>query len=74
MMLILWNVYSVPYAAFSSSRMIEALWPLGVPKVSNSMREVDLSPVGRSEEGEDMVRVVIAVMSREGDWMRCLDI
>ena len=67
MMLMLWKVYSSPYAAFSSSRMMEALWPFGVPNVRSSMPELPFRPVGLSEE--DMVRAVAAV-----DWRMCFEV
>jgi len=45
-------------AAFSSSKMIDALWPLGVPKVRSSIPDFPIRPVGLSEE--DIARVVKA--------------
>lgn len=52
-----WTVYSFPYLAFSSSRMMEALWPLGVPNVRSSIPELAMRPVGRG---------VSVAMVREG--------
>lgn len=41
---------------FSSSRRMETLCPFGVPKVSNSMPDLAMRPVGLSDEEEDILR------------------
>ena len=44
------DLHTFPYASFSSSRMMEALTPLGVPHVRSSMPLLALRPVGRSPD------------------------
>jgi len=65
MILMLWKIYSFPYASFSSSKIMEALWPFGVPKVRSSIPDLPMRPVGLWED--DMKRDVV-----EGS--RCLEV
>lgn len=48
---------SLPYDSLSSSSIIDALCPFGVPQVRSSIPDLPIRPVGLSDE--DMLRVVV---------------